>query len=128
MDRDQVAAWVAAYESVWRAPGTDRLAELFTPDATYQQAPYREPVAGLSAIGRVWEDERAGPDETFQMASELVAVEGDIAVLRVEVQYGDPVVLAYRDLWIIHFAPDGKCRAFEEWPFSPGQSYRADNG
>ncbi|MGI8306275.1 hypothetical protein [Saccharopolyspora hattusasensis] len=32
----------------------------------------------------------------------------------------------YRDLWIVRFAPDGKCLAFEEWPFWPGKDYRAE--
>ena len=42
MDRDHVAAWLAAYEQAWRSPGTAALAGLFSPDATYQQAPYDE--------------------------------------------------------------------------------------
>ena len=25
----------------------------------------------------------------------------------------------YRDLWIIRFAEDGRCRHFEEWPYAP---------
>ncbi|QUH03453.1 nuclear transport factor 2 family protein [Saccharopolyspora erythraea] len=125
MDRERVRAWVTAYERAWRAPGTDGLSELFTPDASYQQSPYKEPVLGLPAISRMWEAEREGPDETFQMTSGLVAVDGDTAVVRLEVQYGEPVRQEYRDLWIIEFAPDGRCRAFEEWPFLPGQRYSA---
>ncbi|WP_327035397.1 hypothetical protein [Micromonospora ureilytica] len=27
----------------------------------------------------------------------------------------------YRDLWVMRFADDGRCRSFEEWPFWPGQ-------
>lgn len=25
----------------------------------------------------------------------------------------------YRDLWIVRFDEDGRCREFEEWPFWP---------
>lgn len=55
------------------------------------------------------------------MTSEVVAVEGDTAVVRVEVHYGDRAGQEYRDLWIMRFAEDGRCSSFEEWPFWPGQ-------
>ena len=119
MDRDGVAAWVAAYERAWRSAGTEALTGLFTTDATYQQGPYDEPLTGLPAIAQMWEAERAGPAEVFRMTSEVVAVDGDTAVVRVEVWYGDPVQQEFRDLWVIRFAADGRCAAFEEWWFSP---------
>ena len=122
MDRQRVADWIAAYERAWRTPGTEPLGALFTTDATYLQGPYREPVAGLPAIARMWEAERDGPTEVFRMTSEIVAVDGDTAVARLEVWYGDPVTDEYRDLWIMRFAADGRCRAFEEWPFAPLRS------
>ncbi|GAA0531300.1 hypothetical protein GCM10011581_27820 [Saccharopolyspora subtropica] len=125
MDRQRVRRWVADYERAWRASGTTALAEIFTADATYQQAPYLEPVSGLPAIARMWEAERSA-DEIFEMSSEVVAVDGDTAVVRVEVRYQAPVRQEYRDLWIARFAADGRCRAFEEWPFWPDKSYRAD--
>ena len=114
-----MARWIAAYESAWRAPGTDALAGIFTPDATYRGGPYDEPVVGLPAIARMWEAERDGPDEAFQMASEIIAVDGATAVVRVQVRYGDPVTQEWRDLWLVRFAADGRCAAFEEWPFAP---------
>jgi ketosteroid isomerase-like protein len=121
MDRKQATGWIAAYEHAWRTPGTNALAAIFTADASYRQGPYQEPVVGLPAIARMWEDERDGPDEVFQMTSEVVAVEGDTAVARVQVRYGNPADQEYRDLWIMRFAEDGRCGSFEEWPFSPAQ-------
>ncbi|WP_345639294.1 nuclear transport factor 2 family protein [Rugosimonospora acidiphila] len=119
MDRQDVTAWVAAYERAWRAAGVDALADIFTPDAVYRQGPYEAPLTGLSAIGRMWEQERSGPDEGFTMSVDVVAVEEDTAVVRVQVQYGGPVEQEYRDLWVIRFTSDRRCREFEEWPFSP---------
>lgn len=122
MDRDRVRGWVAAYERAWRTPGTESLAAIFSADATYLQGPYHEPVRGLPAIAEMWEAERDGPDEVFGMTSEVVAVDGDTAVVRLRVRYGDPVSEDFRDIWILRFADDGRCRAFEEWPFwPPGQ-------
>jgi SnoaL-like domain len=126
VNTDQIMSWVAAYERAWRTAGTGALTRLFTPDATYRTSPYDAVIAGLPAIGRLWEAEREGPDEVFRMERQLVAADRDVAVLRVAVWYGDPVRQEYRDLWIVRFAPDGRCAAFEEWPFWPQQPRSAD--
>lgn len=125
MDRERVATWLAGYLQAWRTAGVKPLGELFTPDATYRQGPYDDPVAGLPAIGRMWDETRDGPGEIFTAATSIVAVDGDTAVVRVEVKYGDPVHQEYRDLWIMRFADDGRCSAYEEWPFWPGQPHTA---
>ena len=123
-----MTGWVAAYERAWRAPGTGALAGIFTGDATYRQGPYDEPVTGLPAIARMWEAERDGPDEVFRMTSDVIAVDGDASVVRVEVSYGEPVRQEYRDLWVLRFASDGRCTWFEEWPFWPEQPRMATGG
>lgn len=109
--------WVASYERAWRTPGTGQLAEVFAPDVSYLPSPWATPVEGIEALAQFWEAERDGPDEAFTMTSELVAVDGDVAVVRVEVDYQN--ASRWRDLWVIRFAEDGRCRAFEEWPFAP---------
>lgn len=124
-DRATVESWVEAYERAWRAPGAEVLAELFTPEATYSMAPFEEPHRGLAAIARLWEDEREGPDETFALDSEVVAVEGDTGVVRLHVRYGDPSQREYRDLWIVRLDAEGRCVAFEEWPFWPADAGHA---
>jgi ketosteroid isomerase-like protein len=119
MDRQGVVDWVQAYETAWRSPGVAALADLFAPDAVYLQGPYETPVTGLAAIGEMWDRERSGPDEEFTMTADIVAVEAETAVVRVEVAYGPPTNAEYRDLWIITFADDGRCRSFEEWWVTP---------
>jgi hypothetical protein len=110
--------WMERYVRAWRTAGTEPLGKLFTEDATYRMSPYEEPLVGLPAIADMWEAEREGPDEVFSMTSEIVAVDGETAVVRVEVAYSDR---EYRDLWLIRFAEDGRAKAFEEWPYWPGQ-------
>jgi uncharacterized protein (TIGR02246 family) len=124
-DRSAVSRWLAGYEAAWRAPGTDGLARLFTDDATYLQSPYGQPVTGLDAIKHMWEAERDGPDEVFTLATDILAVDGPTAVIRARVGYGDPLRQEYRDLWVIRFAEDGRCRWFEEWPYWPGRPHTA---
>jgi len=119
VSRAQIRQWVTDYERAWRTDGTGPLSELFTEDATYSTSPFEEPHRGLAAIASMWERERAGPDESFAMNSEVVAVEADTAVVRVEVRYGPPKEKLYRDLWIVRLDADGRCIHFEEWPFWP---------
>lgn len=120
MDREDVVQWVAGYESAWRSPGTEPVRGLFTESASYRMSPWRPAVTGLPAIEELWEAERVGPDEDFVLTAEVVALDGDVAVVRAEVDYrvtGN----RWRDLWVLSFAPDGRCASFEEWPFAPAQ-------
>jgi len=128
MDRAQLGEWIQSYERAWRTPGTDVLAELFTEDAVYSTAPYENPHAGLAAIAEMWDAERLGPDEAFEMSSEIVAVEGDTGVVRVTVLYKAAEDKEgrlhrqrkeYRDLWVVRLDESGHCFHFEEWPFWP---------
>ena len=121
MERSAVEGWVRAYERLWRTPGTTGLSSLFTPDATYLPSPWSNAVTGLDAIAGFWEDGRDSADEEFTFRPEIVAVDGDTAVVRVSVDYADPGSRRWRDLWVIRLAPDGRCQAFEEWPFAPEQ-------
>jgi len=119
MDDSAFLSWIESYERAWRAPGTEALAALFSPDAVYLTSPYAEPVDGLAAIRRLWEAEREGPDEVFTMTAEVVAISGMTGVARVEVDYGRPVRQSYRDLWVVSFGAGGRADRFEEWPFWP---------
>jgi hypothetical protein len=128
LDRSQLTDWLRRYERAWRTPGTDALADAFASDAYYSTGPYERPHLGLEAIAAMWEAERRGPEEIFQLRSEIVAVEGDSGVVRVEVAYGEPERQEYRDLWIVRLNGDGLCVHFEEWPFWPPGSGGAPAG
>jgi hypothetical protein len=119
LDREQLEDWIAGYERAWRTPGTEALAKLFAPRASYSTGPYERPHIGLEAIAEMWEREREGPDEPFEMQSEVIAVEGDVGVARIEVRYGEPRRQEYRDLWIVRLDGEGRCVEFDEWPFWP---------
>jgi ketosteroid isomerase-like protein len=119
---DRFSAWIDAYEKAWRTAGTGALTRVFTEDASYRPGPFELTASGLDAIAEFWEAERDGPDEVFTLGSELVAAQGDIGVARVEVVYAGTRRRTYRNLWVITLAGDGRCRAFEEWPFHPEQA------
>lgn len=121
MTRDDVRRWLEGYEKAWRSAGTGQLGDLFADEVTYVASPWADPVEGLAALAEFWEAEREGPDESFDIATEVVAVEGDTAVVRVRVDYEKSDAGAWRDLWVLRLDGDGRCRHFEEWPFAPDQ-------
>ena len=123
VDRDTVRQWVAAYEDAWRSGDDDAVERLFTPDARYARSPYDpEELHGHAAIRGFWlVDEGA----TFTVTAEPLAVEGDVAVVRLEVRYLEPEAQEYRDLWVLRFAPDGRVADFEEWAYWPGKAWTA---
>ena len=110
--------------TAWRSPGTDKLGGVFTDDVDATSRPRgTSPLEGLAAVAEFWDAERDGPHEEFTMSSEVVAVEGRTAVVRAEVDYvatGE----RWRDLWVLRFADDGRCEAFEEWPIAPDEDDR----
>lgn len=121
MDRRAVERWVERYELCWRTPEIDQLADLFFPGAIYVPSPWARSLDGLEEIAEFWESEREGADEEFTMSSDVVAVDGDTAVVRVFVEYAASGAGRWRDLWVLRFARDGRCSSFEEWPFAPNQ-------
>jgi hypothetical protein len=126
MRRDELADWIERYELAWRSAGTRPLEGLFSAGATYRASPFDEPIVGREAIAAFWEAEREGPDESFTLSWEPVALDGDVAVARVEVRYDGPPARTYRDLWIVRLDAGGRCVAFEEWPFFPTQRRTAE--
>jgi len=122
-----LARWIDGYERAWRSPGTVSLGELFASDATYVAGPFDPPLQGREAIATFWEAERESAGEVFTLTCEQVAVEGEVGVVRVEVRYGAPPAHVYRDLWIVTLDGEGRCVAFEEWPFFPGQARSASD-
>ena len=112
MDRDSVMSWVAGYERGWRANDLAAVRTLFTDDARYARSPGDEPETGHAAIESFWLEP---PGTEFTMTADPVAVEGDRAVVRVEVQYTAPQRRQYLELWVLRFADDGRVADFEEW-------------
>jgi ketosteroid isomerase-like protein len=126
LDRQELSDWIALYERLWRTEGTDELSALFSEDAVYLNGPFAEPARGLAALSEFWDRERESADEAFEMTSEIVAVEGDTGVARLEVRYTQPREQLYRDLWIVVLGEDGRCAHFEEWPFWPEMGTASD--
>jgi len=121
VDQLSVAAWIADYERAWRTPGTEPVTALFTTDATYRTSPFAEAHRGLAAIRRLWEEDRAGADEHFDLTFDIITIDPPRAVVRLDVRYAPPRPDHFRNLWVLACAADGRCEVFEEWPYTATQ-------
>jgi ketosteroid isomerase-like protein len=118
LEREGVARWIADYEAAWRRGRSADLGGLFTADAVYCTSPGAEPLAGIGQIRHWWRAE-SDPAERWELTAEVLAVDGDRAVARLDVRYSAPAQHRFLDLWLMRFAPDGRCAQFEEWYWSP---------
>jgi ketosteroid isomerase-like protein len=112
VDSDALRAWIEAYERAWTSNDPAEIGALFTDDARYFTAPYREPWAGRDEIVTEWLARKDEPgDWTFRW--EPLATDGDQHVVRGWTDYLDEP--SYHNLWLIRLAPDGRCSEFTEW-------------
>jgi hypothetical protein len=116
IDHDSFARWLDEYERVWEERDGPGAASLFTPDGSYQESPWREPMRGPEIAAywlRVAEEQR-----NIAFSYEIVAVEGDTGVNRWQAAF-DHLPSGQRHvvdgIFVVRFAPNGQCAAFQEW-------------
>lgn len=113
MDTGDVHRWVERYIRAWGSNDPADIGGLFTDEAVYCTAPFREPWRGRGTIVDGWLDIKDEPgDYTFRF--EVLAVAGDLAFVRGWTRYKEPAH-DYSNLWVIRFAEDGRCAEFTEW-------------
>ena len=122
MNRDEVVRWVGQYERAWRDGDTEAVAALFSDDAAYRASPYEPSTVGHDAIKGLWLDD---PGTRFSMSARVVAVDGDVAVVRVDVVYGHRASRSTGTCGSCASRPDGRVADFEEWAYWPGKPYSA---
>lgn len=108
---ERVQNWIDGYVRAWGSNAPDDIRELFTEDAVYYTAPFREPWRGVDDIVEQWlvrKDEPGDASFTWKQVGE----DGDRAFVQGETVYADTT---FSNLWVIDFASDGRAAAFTEW-------------
>jgi len=116
-DRAAVEDWVGRYVRAWDTNDPEQIGALFTDDAEYFTAPWREPWRGRQQIVDGWID-RKDESGTWTFESEVVGIDGDRAFVRGFTTYtagDDPDPGPFTNLWLIDLAPDGRASRFVEW-------------
>ena len=118
MNRSAFAEWLDAYKLAWESTDPRKAAALFTPDAVYEETPFDEPMRGLEAIRRYWQAGAQDAQRSIRFTYEIYTVDGDVGLCRWHCDFervpsGERVELD--GIFRCVFAPDGKCRHFQEW-------------
>ena len=116
-DRGAVEKWVGRYVRAWSSNDPDEIGGLFTEEAEYYTAPWREPVAGPPGDRR----RLARPEGRIRDVVVRVGGPGDRrepGVVRGWTTYtteGDPDPGPFSNLWVIDLTPEGRASRFVEW-------------
>ena len=112
--------WLDAYVDAWRSNDASKIAPLFSEDALYAWHPYdTEPARGRDAIVQAWLEKPDDPGD-WECHYEALAVTGDVGVAQGWTRYrarADKPAREYKNVFVIRFDRDGRCREFTEWYF-----------
>lgn len=113
MTREDVERWVQAYRRAWETNNAQDVASLFSDDAQYFTEPFAQPWEGRDTIVGNWLERKDEPGTTT-FSFEVLAVDGDLGVVRGETEYRDPP-RRYANLWLVRLQPDGRASLFTEY-------------
>lgn len=108
---ETVERWIAGYRRAWESNDPEEIGALFTEDAAYYTAPFREPARGRDQIVARWIELADAPGSTTFTWS-LLAEHDALAFVQGETDYG---TTKYSNLWVIRFAQSGEVTEFTEW-------------
>ncbi|MFQ5523285.1 MAG: nuclear transport factor 2 family protein [Acidimicrobiia bacterium] len=110
---ERLDQWMDGYVLAWSSNDPEHIAALFTPEAVYDPQTADGEWHGSEEIVRRWQE--IGDEEDNWEFEWLPLVEtDDLAIVVGRTQYHDPP-MRYRNLFVIYFAEDGRCRDFTEW-------------
>ena len=120
IDFARIDEWLNQYKAAWKTDDPGDIARLFTEDACYYTAPYRDPYRGRDAIVTWW----IGQGDAripWEFEYEVIAQEGDLYVVRGVTRYpqggsvegGAPEV--YHNLWLVTLTADGRASDYVEY-------------
>ncbi|HEX6998564.1 MAG TPA: nuclear transport factor 2 family protein [Gammaproteobacteria bacterium] len=117
ISRDDVDAWLRAYEQAWEGKDPDAAAKLFAANARYHETPYAEPFEGPAGVrdywARVTADQR---DIRFDYA--IVAVTGNTGIATWSAKFNtisSGAAVELNGVFLLDFDADKRCTRLREW-------------
>jgi uncharacterized protein (TIGR02246 family) len=112
-DRISIENWISRYRVAWESNAPDDIRALFTPDGEYLTGPSDEPWRGHDEIVTKWLESADEPGQTSYEVVGVLAVEGDLGVVQLKVDYREGRL--YDNIWLIELGDEGRARRFVEW-------------
>jgi len=106
---------VERYKRAWASNDPTDIGDLFTDDAAYFTAPFRESWRGRQAIIAGWLGRKDDPG-SYQFSYEVLGATDSLAFVQGRTSYPDLVPpKEYSNLWVLRLTADGRCSEFTEW-------------
>ncbi|MGH2652286.1 MAG: nuclear transport factor 2 family protein [Actinomycetota bacterium] len=110
-----MGAWLAAYGKAWETQDPDAAVALFTPEATYQEKPFDEPMRGREAIREYWAT-GAGHQREVRFDSRILSVEPAVGHWWASYTATATGELTKLDgIFLLEFDDEGLCTSLREW-------------
>jgi ketosteroid isomerase-like protein len=119
-----VQAWLDQYVDAWRSNEPGKIGALFTDDAVYAFDPFEmetRPLRGRDVIVAEWLEQPDAPD-SWECQYRPLLVDGNLAVATGWTRYKASTTRPareYRNLFVIRFDGQRRCREFTEWFMEP---------
>jgi ketosteroid isomerase-like protein len=118
-DRALVQRWLDGYVRAWRSYDEAEIADLWTEGAVWFY-PFGVRATGRIAITAEWMAEKhVFTDGGYDAHYEPIAIERGLVVTHGRTLFFDPETgetqTEYDNIWVLRFAPDGRCAEFHEW-------------
>lgn len=110
---DRLDSWMDGYVLAWSSNESDHIRALFTEDAIYDPQIEGGEWEGIDEIVEKWQEIDESEDNWQFEWLPLVETD-DLAVVTGHTRYFQPEA-SYRNLFVIRFAEDGRCRDLTEW-------------
>jgi ketosteroid isomerase-like protein len=112
LNEHDLEAWLEGYLGAWSSNDPQDIGALFTENALYYTAPFREPWRGRDAIAQEWIDRKDDPG-TWDFDHRIIAIAGDVGFVQGQTRYKDGP--SYSNLWVIRLGDEGRCSEYTEW-------------
>ena len=113
----KVESWLKGYEEAWETLDADKVAVLFTEDATYQEDPYKDPFQGRDGIHEYWTTVTADQQDV-NFTFEVLSVTGNTGIAHwhsefIQSSTGSTIILD--GIFLLEFSQEGLCQSLKEW-------------
>jgi len=105
--------WMDGYVLAWSSNDAEHIRALFTDDAVYDPQTADGEWEGVDEIVAKWQ-EIDDQEENWDFEWLPLVETDDLAVITGRTSYLEPAE-SFRNLFVIRFAPDGRCYDFTEW-------------
>jgi ketosteroid isomerase-like protein len=109
--RADVEDWVRRYIDAWASNDVTEIGELFTENARYFTAPYRQPWIGRDGIVDGWLG-RKDDQGDWRFSWEVLGVDGELGFVKGVTTYTDG---DFSNLWVIRMADQEQASEFTEY-------------